>query len=189
MFCQRVRPSRKMLLSLALVGSVACSAVAVRLWSARREQCAKMMVERVGGRVMYSYDGIDYPSWAMRLLGSEFPSHRTVVYLAYCPVTEDVLACLDRFQGLVALRLGHTPVNDENLIHISKLRDVGFLDLSSTAVSDMGLIHLQELCNLEVLLLYDTGVTDRGVTLIQSLHSSIEVYTSPGHMRVPRMRY
>lgn len=172
----RFQFSLRSLFLFGFVVSLASSWLGVKMEEVRREQHAKLAIEKIGGRVTYAFETVGYRRWVRRFLGDEFVTHMTMLDLAHCRIGQEELASTSKFQRVILINLADTPLTDEHLDCVSQLKDLFQLDLDDTAVSDGGLLAMSPLRGLATLSLRNTNVTDSGIDTIKTMRSLARIH-------------
>lgn len=138
----------------------------------RDQEKAVEVVERLGGRVFYEYQGGSEPN-------SFNPDARPpdpdklywVVFidLKETRIKDDDLKILRKFPHLVNLDLEKTNITGTGLEYLSDLQDLACLNLAGTNVDDAALKHLNKHKKLWMLLLDQTKITDDGLKHLSQL--------------------
>ena len=134
------------------------------------EVAAVREIEKMGGRVSYSYKRQRPETWLEDLFDDpgdpEDPvriSVVTEVEFWNTNITDAGLIHLKELRSLRVLSLSNAKISNTGLNHLKGLTSIEELDLTSTNVSDAGLEHLRGMTELKLLDLAFTYVTDAGL--------------------------
>jgi hypothetical protein len=183
------------LASMFVVVTVLCVWLAAVVNRAHRQRDAVAAIHALGGAVMYDYDfdaaGNQIhnaeppgPAWLRRLLGVDFRSNATWVYLAGAPTTDADLVHLRNLPELNWLHIGNKPITDAGLVHLALCTKLESLDLGGTEITDLGLDRLTNLHRLKMLDVGGTEITDAGATKLERFEHLAELFVSRSRFTV-----
>ncbi len=177
LFRCRFQYSLRSLFLLVLAGDMPCSWLATEMKRARRQrEAVEVIADVLHGYVEYDFRTTipgevnpPYPDWLGELLGDDFLTDVTWVYLAGCDLTDGDLRHLQALGRLKQLRLDETAVTDAGLAYLRGLSHLKELDLAGTRITDAGLKNLRHLSQLQSLSLNKTGISDAGLANLGGL--------------------
>lgn len=162
---------RTLLIGTTIVGALL--GVSLRwIVPSQRQRMAVRMVERTGGKIVYTDAPAGEARFVTRLrdwLPRDYFDHVVLIDLSNRPVTDADLAHVKGLAELSWLSLYNTQVTDAGLVHLQGLRRLTQLYLYNAQVSDAGLVHLRGLTALTELDLYNAKVTDTGLKELTGL--------------------
>jgi hypothetical protein len=171
--------------TLLLVTAVLCVPLAWmggRLNQKRQERAAIAELEKLGGIVMYGWQGgrvngvwrytptadeSTGPDWMRQIFSDDF--FTDVVYVALSPIGHQPVGFHRTWTPDLSVTDTDAAVKDDDLRLVGMLSRLEELDQSDTDVGDSGLVHLQGLANLHCLDLSHTNITDAGLLRLKSL--------------------
>jgi len=177
------------LATMFVVMTVLCVWLAVVVNRAHQQRDAVAAIRALGGAVMYDYDfdaaGVQIrnaeppgPAWLRRLLGVDFRSRATWVYLAGAPTTDADLVHLRNLPELNWLHVGNKPITDAGLAHLARCTKLESLDLGGTEITDLGLNSLTNLRRVKMLDVGGTEITDAGAMKLERFEHLADLFVS-----------
>jgi hypothetical protein len=164
--------SLRTLLIFTAVVAVGCCWLGYRIEQKRREREAVKAIEGTYGIVEYDYQTAERggrkaapfgPSWLRSILGDNFFSEPTAVYLEGSEIGDVECASLIELPHLKMLYLCAPNLTDSGLARLTRLAELEELRVRASKISDAGLEHIKEFPSLRRLYLNGSDVTDAGI--------------------------